>query len=500
MIEKSLPVKETSKTYDKPEFESKDTLSYDMKWHGKHEVTIDYIKKGKLMDTDLIDYVLTADEYNIAMLEATVPTSYFTLIAADKDGETFNSLIGGGYNPNAPKIITMERSGSYNWEELLPNMYGCPFLTEKELEQSLISGKNYAIEQMEAMREYMTYLYELNSSSKFTLFINDLSNDQILYLLADTGIGFANSKVFMISDGVGTYTEITDYYGQDETNDKSMQEYNDLEQLWYKVKEKAFNHDASYLIDLQMKFGGFRRRAPHMQPVQMLDDEINIKWIVNRKRTDTFGSTQVAQEYIINNPNVVEINIYNLYKGLSVEEQKEVRELLKVDFDMINEAESQGKRILLFLGTRHDLSQGNLLDYIKFITQYVGDEYAVFYKGHPGEMSNLSSEKINALKEYGVQILDFSVPAEFFYLFKSGLSGCGYPSSTFGNVVSEIDRIPVIAGRTYEDMKVEDSNYKDEVEIYISRQSDGKYIVQDKKENKTGIWDPSTDVDQIVWK
>lgn len=74
------PVQFSEKTYSEYDVNSNGKVMFDFKFFGKHEVTIMYFSEGKNRHTELVDVILTSDEYNIGLLLSTLPPTYFTLL------------------------------------------------------------------------------------------------------------------------------------------------------------------------------------------------------------------------------------------------------------------------------------------------------------------------------------------------------------------------------------------------------------------------------------
>ena len=99
---------------------------------------------------------------------------------------------------------------------------------------------------------------------------------------------------------------------------------------------------------------------------------------------------------------------------------------------------------MLFIGTRNDVTEAfHLRDYLTLIKNYYGEDYAYYYKGHPGDPTDLNPARKDLLEELKVTDVESSIAAELIYFFNPGIDLCGYPSSTY-NIVPDEYEIPFI--------------------------------------------------------
>ena len=176
-------------------------VNYDLGYFGKHEITMQLYSGNNLVAEKLTDYILTSDEYNIAYLHATLPVTYFSLMISDKDTTYLNA--------NAPSVVVINRAAAYDWNNLLPNMYGCPFIEESDLENS--SSQNSIMENaITSFVRYITYLQKLNGNSIFHIFVTDVFSSGFIELALETNIKF---DITMLTDGTATYSTFRAVYG-----------------------------------------------------------------------------------------------------------------------------------------------------------------------------------------------------------------------------------------------------------------------------------------------
>ncbi|MDR1127072.1 MAG: hypothetical protein LBL06_02965 [Treponema sp.] len=108
-------------------------------------------------------------------------------------------------------------------------------------------------------------------------------------------------------------------------------------------------------------------------------------------------------------------------------------ESVSAQFDQGN-----GKKTLLLLGTYTNYEQDSTLyqtgavlipDLLEQVETRYGDEYNLFYKGHPQTPTNAT--KLASLQNAGFTDLPTTIPAETMMLFYDDVYVGGYPGSTF---------------------------------------------------------------------
>lgn len=459
---------------------SSDSVNYDLKYYGKHEVTIEFLSGSKVVSKKLLDYCLTSPEYNIAYLHATLPVTYFSLMVSDKDTSYVNA--------KAPSIVVIERAGAYDWDNLLPNMYGCPFIEEDKLVNSDSSSNSIMADGSESLARYIEYLRDLNGNSRFHIFVTDNFADSFIELALETNIDF---DLTMLSDGSnGTYGTFRSVYGAGGANDNSERVYDEVLSAWNKVKVKAREGDSSWKNDLKALYNGsdYRKRAC-LPPVLINDSEFTARWVVGRKNADVFGSSSVYSFRIDSNPNMVVVNLNsNLLAVLDNDETKAFQSLYKFDSSVFENADNAGKKIMIFLGTRNDENL-YLEQYISFMKNYceyyLHEDYEYYYKGHPGDPTEFNAAKNDILDKYGINSLDASIPAELFLFFRSDADVGGYASSTFASY--QKDEIPFICGQVGSNTE----GYTDKINTNIvpETESSTNFVVTRSKDSKTAKWD-----------
>ena len=236
--EMDLPVHTAEKTYDNY---AGGAITYDVGYYGKHEITIKTYKGNSLVDTILKDYIVTADNYNIALLSATMPVTYTSLMLAD-DGNTTNPI-----NATYPTIATLERADAYNWDALLPNMTDCPFIDGYKTGNNGVWWGYF----ISAYKSYVSYLHGLDPSSRFHFIFNDFDAALIPLIAFEAGLKTDDFTTVLISDGTGTYSTFKSAFGTGGDTDSSLEKYDELESIWNNVKIKAQAGDSTYINELK---------------------------------------------------------------------------------------------------------------------------------------------------------------------------------------------------------------------------------------------------------
>lgn len=452
-------------------------LTYNVGYYGKHEVVIELYKGKSLIDTIIRDYIVTSDNYNIALLSATLPVTYTSLMLAD-EGNTTNPI-----NATYPTIITLERSDAFNWNALLPNMTDCPFIDEYKTGNNGDHWKEF----IEAYKTYVEYLHGLNSSSKFHFIFNDFDSALIPLIALDAGLSPNEFSVVLISDGSGTYSVFSSTFGKGGENDNSINSFNKMTELWNTVKYKAMAGDGTFVSDLQKAANSIspwlsRYLTPYA-PILINDSDLDIKWVVSRNGSEVFGSSEVYTAKVQNNSNIVAINMNTqLLENLSDKEKEQFANLYNLSLEVFDEADKEGKQIMIFLGTKDD-QKLHLDEFFSFFTNYYGTEdYAFFYKGHPGELTSNNAERAEIIKKHGWQELDAQIPAELFYFFRPDCLMGGFESSTFDAGMN-------ISFLVYDEENTTPPTYLSRAEGYIERNPQGYHVV--KNDGSECYWDPS---------
>lgn len=446
-----------------------ESIPYNLAFYGKHVLDITYYKDQAVINSETKTVTRVSEEYNIASLIATVPATYYTLLAMDQNG------IKEYIDPTVPTIIRLERSDAYDWSKLPQNVSSSPFYDNSQFEGIQSSVTEY--------REYIKYLYELNPSSKFNYFGNDYWPDD-MYFLFDAKIPLEQMSFVFFSDGVGTYNTFRAIFGDGTGEDKSLSEYAKYESKWNELKAKYEADDINFKVSVEELRG--------IVPVMVNDNTIDAYWIVSRKNTDTFGSSSAYTNKVASCDRAIALNMNDLFNALTSSEKETFKNLYAIDTSTIDQI--NGKPVLIFLGTSTDF-ETNLREYLIAMNALCGADYNCYYKGHPGHVYNGKENREKILEETGVKAIDPAIPAELFSLFIDDLVYAGYTSSTFQNV----DNRCVFLAFTGEKSSVD---YENRVEMYIEKLGDAEFrIVKDclTSNPQMTIWNGIDDINTLTW-
>ena len=394
------------------------------------------------------------------------------------------------YNPELPTIITLERAQAYNWDNLSDNMMFCPFMSDDKIRNGYLAD-GWSLDYPEFW-EYVDYLYKLDKSSKFNFYLNDYWPDHILNAFS-FGIPLNQMTITFITDGTASFSIIRDSYGTGGDDDGSLTIYENYQASWEKVKAKLNSGDTADYKDELIASKDSPVLRPYL-PVLINDSGIKVWWVVNNTSENNFGSSAVFKEKVAKSTNFKSVNMNTLLNNLSEEEQATLKNLYSFDNTELVNAQKEGKKILVFLGTSTS-GEGSLEDAIKIMKAIYGDEYAYFYKGHPGHVMNDDGRRQKIAEDNGVTIIDASVPAELVYFFNPTIEMCGYQSSTFTNL-AEL-QVPYIF---FPGEKTELA-YDNRIEAYSTFANDKYTIVKDAltEDISYAYWTPGDDISTITW-
>lgn len=446
-----------------------ESIPYNLAFYGKHVLDITYYKDQAVINSETKTITRVSEEYNIASLIATVPATYYTLLAMDQNG------IKEYIDPTVPTIIYLQRADAYDWSKLPSNMSASPLASDK-----LFSGIN---DPTNEYMDYIKYLYELNPSSKFNYFGNDFWPDN-MYFLFDAKIPLEQMSFVFFSDGTGTYSTFRAIFGDGTGEDNSLSTYSDYESKWNDLKTKYEAGDGNFKVSVEELRG--------IVPVMVNDNTIDAYWIVSRKNTDTFGSSSAYTNKVANCDRVIALNMNDLFNALTSSEKETFKNLYAIDTSTIDQ--TNGKPVLIFLGTSTS-SEANLREYLIAMNALCGSDYNCYYKGHPGHVYNGKENREKILAETGVKAIDPAIPAELFSLFIDDLVYAGYTSSTFQNVDNRC------AFLAFSGQKVSQS-YDSKVEMYIEKLGDAEFrIVKDclTSNPQMTIWNGEDDINTLTW-
>lgn len=378
------------------------------------------IKKGIYSTTRTKKVNLSASEYNIAPLTATMPVTIFTLSLSDitKDGEI-------------PTFVWFKRSSAWDWSSLLDNIHPIPVASTHEFMES---GEEKMYKET---TKWIKELHEINPESKFHLFYNDYFAYGWVQATIANGIPTENYDVVMLSDGTASFS----YFNKHFDNENADAEYDKMAARWAKLKKDVakkgkYNKNTNVAIDA----GALREYA-----YVMATEEENVQWWLTRISGTLANSNADFYAKVAANANVKVKDLNTLMSAVKEKSDtdylnvEKVKNLYLFNDDMFEEASIKGKKIMVILGT-WGVGVDNeplLKEYTKALMAYYGDDYIYYYKGHPKYPTNSINGKLEQLESYGLTDVDSTIPAELIYFFNPDAYFSGYSSSTFGTVDAE---------------------------------------------------------------
>lgn len=439
-------------------------------FYGKMTVKVQF-KKGIYSTTKTMKVNLSADEYNIAPITATMPVTLFTL---SLDEITNKGAI--------PTFVWFKRSGAWDWTKLPQNVYEVPVATA---EQFLNSDQNVMYS---STSKWVKELYEINKNSKFNFYYNDYYAYGWMQATIANGIPAENYKVTLLSDGTASFN----YFNKNLNNANYASNYEAMKTNYLKLKNeiaskkkytessKGFTVDANTLREYAFV---------------MAKEEPNVEWWLTRANgtlgtyvVDSATNKTVYSEFVrptegsaiqVKDLKTLLVKIdprVNTSNAGKTDEEIEamvadrwfkkadLKSLYKFSDTMFEKAEEEHKQVMVILGTWTETEQADYFDnYVKAIKAYYGDNYVYYYKGHPKNPTDTVEGKRAHLESLGLIDIDSTIPAELIFFFNPEAFGSGYQSSTFLSVSAE---------KTCAIIKVRkdafSQSYKDNVEVFMS--------------------------------
>ena len=440
--------------------------------YGKYTVKIEILKGKDVIKTiTKEDIGVVAEEYNFANLNATMPAllTSLNLWEISKNAE----------KEPIPTFMVLERTRAYNWDKLPENVYSVPYLTDSET----TTQASIAPRTDNQTAAYLKDLYELNPSSKFHIYCADNYTRVIISLLYQNNIPDSNSTITMVSDGADTYKNFQAVYQSSKDVNK---QHDDMKAEYKALVQKA--KDTKSIPDFStmkyysgMQTTGLNRYEYAVFDVEKEKDANRIQWWVINSSALCFPAEVEAANADLKafsaaaRSKVTGVNINTFLNKLSADEQKAFKELYNIgDMEPFHEAESKHKKVMVILGTKITTSNSpNLDDYTRFLNTYYGDDYVLYFKGHPGTPTELYPNQVDRLKNLEVNDLNASIPAELFMFFYPDIYLSGYSSTTFQSLSSD-EMGCTIFEKTYQ-MAQNDSSmtaYRNKVSSFMSKITD----------------------------
>ena len=397
---------------------------FDFEDFGKFSVEVSFLKESKVAYSAGIHTVgVTADVYNIAPMCGTLPVTFFSL---NLWGDT-------SIRTSGPVILLLERANSYDWSNLpsaedgLYGAYALPYLTRNDIRYQPADGSNTLFQsRIQIVADYVHDLMELDPSSRVNLFCVDYYASMVQPIIYANQIPENQYSITLMSDGSFTYDRFSSIYDS-ETPSATHQK---LVDEWKKAKQSAYDMGKAESSMLDWYSG-------NQYLWTIVDSEANAQlWVARKNLIQSPGDGNEFGKAVQENSKLVQVAIASLLKTNIQSNERSVAQFKKLynfNDSYFKSAEENGKKIMLFLGTRVELETG-FSDYARFAMSYYGDEYEYYYKGHPSTPTALYPNKQQQLESLHATDVDSSIAAELILFFNPNIYLSGYSSSTYASV------------------------------------------------------------------
>ncbi len=420
--------------------------------YGKLTIKVE-AKKGIYLAKKTVNVNLSADEYNIAPITATMPVTMFSLAL---DEITDNGRI--------PTFVWLKRSGAWNWNNVPNNVYPLPIADTSEF---LDDNEKSIYKKTSA---YVKELYEINKNSKFHLYYNDYFNYGWVQATIANGIPTENYNVVMLSDGTASFS----YFNKHFDNSNAETEYARMAAQWAKLKKQVAKK-GTYTVfsNVEIKAEKLREYA-----FVMAREESNVEWWLTRINGTLANNNPDFYAKVEATENIKVRDLKGLLDAIPTDNDAyfnvdKLKKLYKFSDNMFEKAVEQDKEIMVILGTWTDTENNTYFEqYVKATMAYYGDDYVYYYKGHPKNPTNSVKGKLERLESWGLIDIDSTIPAELIFFFNPEAFCSGFASTTFVSLTKEKSCALFNAAKNNFG-----EAYKDNMEIFMRKAIVGEYGV-----------------------
>lgn len=379
------------------------------------------------------------ETYNIVLTNATIPPLMAVLDSLDNGNKTY---------------MWYGRSQTFNDLSGLKN--NITFLGDPENQETIPGIKPEIVTEMTNIVSEL--YYDSDMKANFNLYVVDYGIKAALQIFAETGISEDNYKVYLLEDGIGSYSQFSkDGYDKADGAEKFDENLAILNKLIEDVKSGNYKWDTSGNMDswyLSYAYATMPNVEYWLQYPEILNSE-DLK----------------MQEYLANKINFKSKKLTNMFEELSSENkvifQNSILDTEKFD-SLINL--DNGKESLLVTGTSYDGEELGFVDGMKgdgelevvfdYIIENYGDKYNILFKPHPAWMPSLGSDmgvrweshlgkerpndwhkiltsRVNYFKDNNITVLPGQTPIEPILWSYPNVKIGGYNSSLYMNAGSE---------------------------------------------------------------
>lgn len=209
------------------------SFDMDFKNFGKFSATIAYYYKRHLVKSQNLEVGVVAEEYNVAVLNASFPVLYFSMSLWD---------ISNNNGKPIPTYVALERSGAYDWDALPPNVYALPTARKSQITSSNSEQNNQFGAFRLRMAKYIQDLHDLRPGSKFNLYCTDNYPELVLDFIFASGIDENHYTATLLSDKSGSYYWFNQVYNVADVPVR----YATMKNEWNQMKQSAIECNLDY--------------------------------------------------------------------------------------------------------------------------------------------------------------------------------------------------------------------------------------------------------------
>lgn len=402
----SLSAKRNTATVKLPEF-------------GSYKVRVQYYRAGATAPAKTLvlpKVGIAAEEYNIALLNGTYAPLVFTMMMFDDNAITQRN------GHTVPTYVALSRHAAYNWSALPAGVKRSP------LAEGPKAG-NYAVKR-QAMAAYVKSLRQANKNSRFNVYVTDNGMTALMDVMYTSGVDDDRMSVKLLSDGTASASYFNEMYNNPATspnrvNAKIAAEYRQVQDRFLRGEQVSIQE-----LEYALKTGNVSTAMPRYTYAALCTHD-NYSWYMGYM--GSFAST--SAEFLAEaKASMLSYSVAgNLERIKALGNSEAFKAAFHLSDQLFAGAQEQGKKIMVLMGTRVNL-ETNFEPFARFVMKHYGDEFAYYYKGHPGTNTKNYPEKQEQLKRLGITDIDSSIAAELiiFYnpeIFISGLSNSTLNSS-----------------------------------------------------------------------
>ncbi|MGE4320102.1 MAG: hypothetical protein AB7E61_01480 [Acholeplasmataceae bacterium] len=392
----------------------KNSLDFELPYHGLFNFEIIYTFSdgtSNFSHTYNYEYSFSASHYNLTWLNATMPVLLFA-----------TDLLSGKYD-SGYTYVEIERARTFDYSKFPDRTLPYPVYASPSLgnyDQSQVPNFYESIDPIGSTNNYayqwIDELFSINSNSTFT-FIGVDNIDRAVTVPYMLNIPEDQFHIVMYTDGAYTTGTINTYY-------HTMDDYNTRLENFVNWKNSKLNR-----TDLVNHFDTKNLLAA--------SEFTNIEYVVNNDSSWSFD-LQLKTYLLENNITVLPVenafqNVINDNKLIDLEYLLKTRWGDLPEESMASYFDLSPKDNLLILGTspsaEASTSYATFDKYIQYILDTYGNDYDIFYKGHPRYPSD--ETRIAYFEANNITELVSSIPVETLMLLYSNVYVGGYTSTSF---------------------------------------------------------------------